>query len=730
MALAVLTMHHTSDGSVEAMADIGSNSYFEFVVGSKDENAYGSRWGDEEMVVVAHRSGPSEAPRGLNPLSRQFRFSVPLQHFDREHRDLQLISYADRNRNSAAYSRIFRVAPMIQSGRFDMGDYEHGPPRTMALSGGLDYSGRSLSHLSDVLHHGADLSAARPVRRIPLSFQESAISRAQFVDGLVQVIQAVAPTLLEALPQLLGSGRNTGSSATQGSGNGNGGGLNTDVLVALLRQVVAALPSGDADGTASSADAPPPEPPPLAAAASMRRHVSHPLGQMFSERRYAAAFGARRERYAQQMDGGLLSGPLLATLLGPLIQQAPQLLGVLADKPLDFLSTIIRAEAENDLQRERNQQAFIRELLAETNRSVLLDQLVQRMGGDGGAALLPLLAQASSTPGSARAETARGVTLRFDTGRQIEVGGKLKSLFFSRGDGIDLRIVLHPTGDPPKSPLPRAIADLTITDPATGQTHCRKSFRLREIWTERPVLLHLEEEVLAHIPRHKDLHVSVSLRWPTSHGRSLGVRGHHAICLIDGSVFAGFGPSMASSSVLHLSHPGDHRAFWNKIWEGSTTADPKARRWEIDVLCRYYVLVTGAEDSNGRMETRIAPAPPGNDPNEVSGRMRAGMEYSVDVLNDALSLVADPLTPTELAALKRADLRADLDLEATTRLRLRGKDHELGVIWAFPSLMLREAYFLEPMAQDDFGQVTEMSRRTRSFPVPNRIHFLPMKTKR
>ncbi|MGI9498915.1 MAG: hypothetical protein ACR2P3_02685, partial [Geminicoccaceae bacterium] len=114
---------------------------------------------------------------------------------------------------------------------------------------------------------------------------------------------------------------------------------------------------------------------------------------------------------------------------------------------------------------------------------------------------------------------------------------------------------------------------------------------------------------------------------------------------------------------------------------------------------------------------------------EISGRMRAGMEISVDMLNDALGLREAPLGSAELSAIKRADLRADLDLEATTRLRLRGKDHELGTIWAFPSLMLREVHFIEPTAHDTFGQVTEMSRKTRTFPVPDRVHFLPMKTK-
>lgn len=722
MALAVLTIESTSANAVEVMADIGSNTYYEYFVGRKDASAYGSRWGDDEMVAIKYRSGVQPAPTGFDPFSREFRFSVPLEHFDRDHPHLQLVSYTDRAGNSAARSRIFRVAAVIGATRINTAEYEHGvPPGSFSLS--------TLPQASN---------SQRPVRRIPLAFQESAISRAQFVDGLLQVLQAVAPTLIQALPQLIGSisgGNHSGSDDRNAAGGrsegGSGQGLNTDTLLELLRQVVAALPSGGDTNTTSSPPPPPAPPPEIAETASMRAYVSHPLGRALSHRRYAAAFGARRIPFGRAMDGGVLSGPMLAALLGPLLQQAPQLLGVLADKPLDFLSTLIRAEAENDLQREANQQAFIRNLLAETNRSMLLEQLVQRMGGQGIASLQPLLTQTQSLSTQPRAEASQAVNLKFEIGRPVEIGKKLKSVFAPNGDGIDLRILLEPKGKAPQTPLPRAVADLTVVDIESGDSLLTRAYRLRELYVGKAVPLHLEEELLAKLPRHRDLQVTVKLRWPTTQGRVLGVRGHHAICLADtGPIFAGFGRSQ--DTVIHLADPNDNRAFWSRIWEGSTPSNSNTSRWEIDVLCRYYIRVMGTESSNGRMETRIAPQ--SNDkadsPAEISGRMRAGMEFSIDMLNQVLAEHQTPLTAAELAALKQADLRAQLDLEATTRLRLRGKEGQLGAIWAFPSLMMREAHFLEPVASDEFGQVTEMRRITRIFPVPDRVHFLMMRSKR
>jgi hypothetical protein len=189
------------------------------------------------------------------------------------------------------------------------------------------------------------------------------------------------------------------------------------------------------------------------------------------------------------MDGGIISGPLLISLLGavagPLLAQVPQLLGVLADKPFDFLATLLRAEAENGLQREAGQQALMRDLLAETNRSLLMDQLIERLGqggeGGGAAALLPLLAGAQSLGAAPGAHEARSVRLVFEAGPLVDVGGKLKSVFAQGGAGIDLRITLQLIENAPKSPLPRAIAALVVTDPATGRRLLEKSFRLTDL---------------------------------------------------------------------------------------------------------------------------------------------------------------------------------------------------------------------------------------------------------
>ena len=55
MALAVLWIDGTSAGAAMAAADIGSNGWYEYLVGNRDEGAPASRWGDAEMSQVLWR---------------------------------------------------------------------------------------------------------------------------------------------------------------------------------------------------------------------------------------------------------------------------------------------------------------------------------------------------------------------------------------------------------------------------------------------------------------------------------------------------------------------------------------------------------------------------------------------------------------------------------------------------------------------------------------------------
>jgi len=746
MALAFIAAVSVGQDAVEVEADIGSNQYYSYVVGHRDDSAYRSRWGEDEMAEVSHAAPVAPAPPGGNPLGRTFRFDIPLDLFDRDHPDLQLVSYSDRAGNNPARSRSHRVAWMNVARAPDMAVYADGlPPARFTLS------------LSARGGQAATLPGA-PVRHVALSFREVGISRAQFLDSILQAVSAAAPQLLNSIPDLLtklapsllqampglmnsaggllGAGRPnpaapTGAPAATPSARAVEDSISNEVLVGLMRELVAALAAQSrSDGRAA------PVAPPVLAASLQQRHARHPLVRAQAMGRFAAR-PMPRVPYARPMDGGIISGPLLISLLGavagPLLAQAPQLLGVLADKPLDFLATLLRAESENGLQREAGQQALMRDLLAETNRSLLMDQLIERLGqggeGGGAAALLPLLAGAQSLGAAPGAHEARSVRLVFEAGPLVDVGGKLKSVFALGDAGIDLRITLQPIENAPKSPLPRAIAALVVTDPATGRRLLEKSFRLTDIEAGRPVPLHLDAADLSKLPGHTDLHAAVTLRWPTAAGKVLGVRGHHAFCLTDGPVFAGFGQSHAT--VIQMAHPGDDRAFWNKVWEGTAASDTDQTRWELDVLCRYYLRVTGTEETNGRMETRLAadPAAPGST-RAITGKMRAGMEISVDMLNAVAARHGNPLPPAFLQAFRKADLRPDLDREATTRLRLRGREGQLGVVWAFPGLVMRDVDFLEPVAQDDHGQVTGVRRTTLAFPVPDRVHFLAMRSKR
>lgn len=733
MALSYVRPRSTPGAGVEFDVDIGGNEFYEYHVGSRGEEPAPpalALWGGEQLETVQHTSSLLRRPASRNPFDSTFTLSVPRDLFSRAARHFQVVSFRDSRRSGAAWSKVLTVTPVHAS--FD--EYLHGLPGG-SRAASLGSAGLSFQHC----------------RQVPLSFQESRLSYGMFADVLLRAVQAVAPSLIEALPGLLAS-LGGGSGAGGGAGTpvtapvGGSADASTNALVALLTRL--AREGLDALGGSSPAPAepapPPREPAPAAelsipSALSRARRAAARNGGFSTNRglplRYHLSFGRASFRpslapKSYAMDGGILSGPLLAGLLGSLASQAPQLLGVLADKPLDFLSTLIRHQADTELRREANQQNFIQALLAEVNRSMLNDELASRLEGGALASLLAPRVSSQATAFSFQSAPRESTRFRltFDPGTPITVGVTSKSVYRA-GSGIILKLLIScPNHPPPSAPLPRAIVDLTFVDPATGQAWLRKTFPLQNVAFDAPVPLDIEAGELASVPRHKDLHVKARLRWPTANG-TLAIAADHAILLTDGTWCAGLGDKLGDD--IPLDDVNVYRAFWHKIWEGGLAPGSQARRWELDVLCRYYVRLRGSESSNGLVETRLQVD--AQDPDESTvythGRMRSGLEVSLDELAKLSSAWnGSTLAPSDLDLLKQSDLGRSADTEATSRLRMRGKSEHLGAVWAFPAVALREVRLLEAATTDASGQVTRAKERRIQLPFPSAIHFVSLRS--
>jgi hypothetical protein len=319
------------------------------------------------------------------------------------------------------------------------------------------------------------------------------------------------------------------------------------------------------------------------------------------------------------------------------------------------------------------------------------------------------------------------VALVFDPGPTLQVEEKPKSVY-TPDHGLTLTATLTFNGTPPTRPLPRALLDLSITDTESLTPALTKQFRLQNLGPATPVRLTLSPEELRRLPRHRDLHITASVRWPTPAG-TVAALGQHLIYLTDGPLFRSLG---ADGREVALRDAVRYRPFWNKIWESPDPAATGALRWELDAVCRYYLRADFEHDSNARVETRIQERPQEFESNarRIAGRMKSGMELSLDELNKLLPLVAGqaPLTGEQLDAVKCSEARGRFDLEATTRLSAKGPRSTVGAVWVFPEVRLCELVLGEIDGVNANGQATGVRDRRLLFPVPSSVHFVTIRS--
>ncbi len=715
MALAYLRPNELVSGQFEYTADTGTNSYYLFRIGSKAIDA-------DELERVVFTSPVQQRGSMANPFNSEFTLRIPSRLFSRGARHVQMISFRDLQRNGPALSNIVMASPVWNQ------------PDIEGSRRGLNEAQSSMK-----VQFANDQSIA--CRQTPFSFQESRFSQQMFLNELLSVLRALTPAVLEALPRLVGSG-NSGAGLT---GQANDVAPNRDAILALLRMVVNAARDSASLPSVAAPPAPPALPaPPAAAVAPAETAAGASISSpgRFVLPNHLRAGDRRFPQVSRQqiLDGGVLTGPLLGALLGPMLQQAPQLLQILTDRPIQFLTALV----QNQLQRRQNDQEFMMRLLTEANRNFTLQQLMQHMRANG-QQLPQEIALASGAGSSAFQRTAAvsfggqianlprfsdKISLLFDPGRTLEIFGKAKSVF-TPAQGIVLTARLSVVGTAPAQPLPRAILEVKFVELDNQTPVLSKEWRLENVAADAALRLSFTPDELRTVPRHRDLQVSATLRWPAPHGHGLlGARGDHAIYLTDGFLVLAVGSTVGKE--IPLRDIGRYRAFWNKIWETAGTQSSRASRWELDALCRYYIRANFDQDTNARIETRMFMEPP--DPaaitEQTKGRMKSGMELSLNELNRLVPVLCGqaPLTFEELAALKSSELRNRFDLEATSRLRATGKRATAGTVWVFPEFTTREITLAEAGELTDDGAIVSLRQRIVRFPFPSSVHFVTLRS--
>jgi len=704
MALALLELSSLQQNAVAFEVDTGTNEYFTLKVGRSLQQRGSVDWVDD--VYYATRLAPNPN-HGLLASTR--RVSIPATVFNEAQAYVQLFSYKTREGRSPAFSRVVRVPrrPSSSAGR----------KGAMALSAAPVAAAREAQV--------TELEFLRP-RRVPCrAYQDVYATGASVDDALAAILKVAAPLVSKLF---------AGSEAKDGkpAGNTPAGNSPAGGVEGVLAQLLAALLGNSASGSAAPA-----------AAKSLEWSGARMAGNRFLE---------PAPELARPFIFGI-DDAILAQLIGPVVQVLPQLVSSAVQQRVQI------KQADNKL---------MTDLLSEVNRRMLLEQLLQaqkqgRPSDTGGAdpedvnKLIALLqssapaagAPAPATPAAAPAPAqvkslsqlatpftlSQRALLSFVHAEPVAWNGAPMALF-AQGQALELRAKLTVAEPAPRTPLAKAILTLTIKDRADQSVYCQRTFKQKNLLPNALIALPLSAADLARVPAGKSLAVLLEMRWRNPRTqRESRVAGSTELALVGKYFLREQGPRV--DGPRELTDMTQYRPFWNKIWEAPLldgASGGEQRLWELDVNTRYSVLLSVSHGSNGLMETKLLSGGGEDDAlrKQTSGRLKAGIELSLTELNKLLPLWTGqtPLDLERLSALQTAAFAARNAGEVVSRIPLRGRRGERGMVWAVPVFELSECKLGTVQKLNEAGQVSETAEETVRFPLPAAVRFLGLKSQR
>lgn len=769
MALALLRLEAADDSRITFTVDTGTSTHFRLHLGKEVRREDG----------IDLLDGPYwSSPLHLNPaagrhLDTRTTFELAAEQVREPGTLAQLESCRGPDGRGPAWSRPVRlpVAVPLRSPHplLDAGPRARARRRVMSMSA---TSGSGLSSgLSSGLGSGAAPAGspvhprvpppARP-RTVPVRSARERFSRpASIADLIGTVVQAAAPVVLDALahatPAAPGGGASTGSAGGGGAAD-PAARLLADILRTVLGSLAHAAGTAPAAAPVSAPGAGAPAtvgPTPGAGGTTVATTASLPAG---GGNRFLAAAYARPMIFG--VDDALIAavaGPVLSSVVGPLVQALPQLLNA--------------ANAQK-LARQAETDRHVSDLLSEVNRSLLLQQLVAARDQSGsspaapgvqdadlaaiGALLQPAAtaaapagtpaaggpaaggpaagapARTASLPDPRRQPIASRAALTAVTGPAVTVLGAPR-VAFAAGQAITLRYRLDVGAAGPSTALPRAILTVCVREPGGASDLCTTTARLTEVAPGQELKVVLTPEECQALPVDTDLEVLATMRWRGARG-TYQATGTQRVLVATRTQVRDRGGVVGSP--LELTDMARFRGFWNQVW-GSPGAGPAGDAmpmWGLDVALRYSVVAVPGEHGNGLMEARLQQAPPG--PGEglrvrTRGRLKSGLEVSVHELNKLLALWPgeQPLPEADLGAFLARGWLAGQGGDAVTQVRVEGRRGTRGVLWVVPVLRLREVTLATVAEVDPYGQVVSTQDRTVRFPVVESIRVLALSSR-
>jgi hypothetical protein len=701
VALAILELRDLDDASARFRIDTGTNPWFtiRFGRGSRGQAGFAQIDG-----VVAETPLRRNEKAGLLDTTLNVRVPVPPPRGERAF--AQLLTFRTQDRAGPALSRVVHVA---------------GTPDAEAVPE-YDFSLPQVAAMSAV--------ATEPFQRTrPVACRTHAeqLTAPALGDLLTEVMRVAGPLVLGLLQQPAAGGTAPAAGGTAPAAGSGGTTPAPPQLLGIIEAILRHIPG-------------------LSGFSGQQSLFVAPPRNRFGERR------ALSQPFVFGIDDALI---------GAAIGQVIQILPALAN-----------AAGQKRVQLQANQNKLVSDIISDVNRRMLLQQILDAQRASAGStgqpdlsALAALLEQAGAqptTPAPAPAATpptapvapalappatgqslslsatptdgapAARATATFVTAPALPFNGR-EHLLLAKGRQISLDVKLV-VGEPvPAKPLPKAIVSVVVKRASDQSVIAEKVVKQRDLAAGASVSVVFSPEDLQNAPSAEPLSLLAQIRWRTGSGRVMHAVGSSEAVLVDQFFVKARGSALGPER--ELTDMERYRAFWNKAWESpalDAAAEERKLLWALDATLKYSVLIVGKESSNGLMETRFLAGTEG--PSGVTartqGRMKSGIELSVDELNKLASLwdASQPLDEAHLAPLRGADVLSAVGGEIVQRVQLQGKAAERGLLWLVPVLSPVEFTLGTVQTADERGQVTAVAEENVRLPLPVAVRVLGLKS--
>jgi hypothetical protein len=682
MALAVLKAEIGQSGKRAFRFDIGSNKFYRVAVGDDQTR---EKIGIKLLANPVWIS-PLVGPLDIVQLGRG-RLEIDEQHFDRQNRFVQLMSYRNSSLDGPAVSDIIESITSFDGA---------GPPTDIPLNFGLGDPTFSVGNTSG--HTSPRPVKCRWKNKLPgkaMSFD--IVGLLQSVIGGAPKIAELANGLMPIISKLLSSKDDSAPVAPgqlKDIANGNGG-----AIIDLLKNVITGLVT---------------QPSQAKSLASPRKALyGQSLASCTSARRAMAELSYKRiggrpqpYGYAQIVDGGLITGPLVADLVA-------KVLPAVIDGIKDLAKTAIQA---------RKQEMDHIEHMVPKVDDPSFDSLVSASGGMGYLGSLDYHHRSSSNRNHWK--NVDSVKLDLDGSAHVNLGGKL-NVFYAAGNALVFPITIKRQGNGNSvfSLLNQCVVNLTARATKNGDTLMRRSWSIRGELSDGLISeeIGMSASEAAKLPLALPMKFEFVLTWKTRSGSLRGTSFTYETEILGPLAFDHFEGKGESIALDDRSRFED---YWHRVWAGRF--NPDLKRYELDVR---YLLAMNIEDGsqNRRIEPIVKVQPREGLLATSAGRLLSGTEFTLQAL-DRLKTILFPHVPElsrdEIEALSNIRFAEAFHRLARCRLEFRGRSGTPFTVWTYPSFSSQTVVLRSIANVNSFGQITAMEDRKIRVLVPTDIHFV------